>query len=125
MTPATSDANPFGAPIDTASFVSIVVQVTSAVQHLHTSGLAHGQLDAATILIGPSAQVTIRPGGLAGGLRGASPSVDQRGVAMWLASIAPADLGPVARDVIERGAARKSTNSSNQCRHSVKRSSRR
>ena len=101
------DANPFiGKPIDTASFVSIVGQVTSAVQHLHMNGLAHGQLDAATIRVDSSGQVTIRPGGLAGGLRGASTSVDQRGVAMWLASIAPADLGSGARDVIELGAAR-------------------
>ena len=107
VTPPTPDANPFnGAPVDTASFVSIVGQVTSAVQHLHLNGMAHGQLDAATIRVDRSGQVTIRPGGLAGGMRGAPTSVDQRGVAMWLASIAPADLGPNAREVIELGAAR-------------------
>ncbi len=105
VTPPTPDANPFGgAPVDIATFVSIVGQVTSAVQHLHTNGLAHGQLDAATVRVGPSGQVTIRPGGLAGGLRGASAFVDQRRVAMWLASIAPADLDPGTREVIERGA---------------------
>lgn len=105
VTPPTPDANPFtGTPVDAPSFVSIVGQVTSAVQYLHMNGLAHGQLDAATIRVDPSGQVTIRPGGLAGGRRSASTSVDQRGVAMWLASIAPADLGPCARDVIERGA---------------------
>lgn len=107
VTPPTPDANPFiGAPIDTASFASIVGQAISAVEHLHMNGLAHGQLDAATIGVDPRGRVTIRPGGLAGGLRGASTSVDQRGLALWLASIAPADLGSSARDVIERGAAR-------------------
>jgi DNA-binding SARP family transcriptional activator/WD40 repeat protein len=106
VTPVTPDANPFGAPIDTASFVSIVGQVTSAVQHLHANDLAHGQLDASTIVVGPDAQVLVRPGGLTGGLRGASTTVDLRGVATWLASIAPADLSPNARDVIVRGAAR-------------------
>jgi DNA-binding SARP family transcriptional activator/WD40 repeat protein len=106
VTPTESNSNLFGAPLDAVSFLSILDQVTSAVQHLHTSGLAHGHLDAESIQIGPGSQVSIRPGGLACGLRGASTGVDQRGVALWLAAIAPADLGSDARDVIERGATR-------------------
>jgi DNA-binding SARP family transcriptional activator/WD40 repeat protein len=109
VTPAGPDADPFpGSPVDNTTFVSLVGQLVAAVQHLHVSGLTHGQLDAAAIHVDREGGLLVRPGGLARGLRGASTAIDQRSVAVWLASVAPRDLGTHARAVIDRGASRDS-----------------
>ncbi len=104
VTPPALKASPFvGSSIDTASFVRVVEQAVAAIHHLHVNGLAHGRLGAGAIHLDPDDRVTVWPGGLAAGLRGASASTDQRDLAMWLGSIAPPDLGPRARAAIERG----------------------
>ncbi len=102
-TPPTPHASPFdGSAIDTASFVRVVGQAIAAIHHLHVNGLAHGRLGAGAIHLDADGNVTVWPGGLAAGLRGAPTSTDQRGLAMWLATIAPPDLGPRARAALQR-----------------------
>ena len=104
VTPPGRHTSPFGgSAIDTSSFVRIVEQAVGAIHHLHVNGLAHGRLGAGAIHLDPDDNVSVWPGGLAAGLRGASTSTDQRDLAVWLASIAPPDLGPRARAAIERG----------------------
>ncbi len=107
VTPPGPDGDPFlESSVDDATFVSIVGQLIAAVHHLHVSGLTHGQLDATSIHVDRDGTLTVRPGGLACGLRGASTAIDQRGLAGWLASVAPRDLGVPARAVIDRGVSR-------------------
>lgn len=104
VSPAGTPASPFaGSVVDIAAFVRIVEQAVGAVHLLHLNGLAHGRLGAGLIQLDPDGSVIVRPGGLAAGLRGASAAIDQRDLAAWLASIAPPDLGPQARAVIEQG----------------------
>ncbi len=94
------------AALGSDAFLHAAEQVSGAVQHLHANGLTHGNLGADTIQFDRHGIVNVRPGGLAMGRRGASVGIDQRDLATWLASIAPPDLSPLARAVIQTACAR-------------------